>query len=407
MKNIKITLRIILTFTIVIIFTSCHAFRGLRWWYADLDDVNKFPSVELKKSAEPFEFTKTFEVEPNNACRLDTLLRNTNTVAFIVIRNDSVLYENYWDDYQPNSKIPSFSVAKSFVSTLVGIAIDEGFIKNTSEPITSYIPEWLEKGELYQKITIQDCLDMASGLDNGENYGGVNMFTPMVRMYYGTNLEKEIFNAEIGFPRGAFNYQSINTQVLAMVVERATGKKIQDYIVEKIWQPLGMKYDASWSVDSKKRETVKAFAALNAAPIDFAKLGRLFLNQGNWNGTQVISKDWVQTTTDFENLYQNGYKNQWWASVVTKIFTDSLKAVEYKNANLQTTKMSSKGNIHWLQDYGKAYRAEGILNQFIFVRPDKNLIIVRMGDYPESRIRVSNYESYWMNNLLGYVSELY
>ncbi|MFT5835057.1 MAG: CubicO group peptidase (beta-lactamase class C family), partial [Cognaticolwellia sp.] len=166
-------------------------------------------------------------------------------------------------------------------------------------------------------------------------------------------------------------------------------------------------YDASWSVDSKKRETVKAFAALNAAPIDFAKLGRLFLNQGNWNGTQVISKDWVQTTTDFENLYQNGYKNQWWASVVTKIFTDSLKAVEYKNANLQTTKMSSKGNIHWFQDYGKAYRAEGILNQFIFVRPDKNLIIVRMGDYPESRIRVSNYESYWMNNLLGYVSELY
>lgn len=403
----KKTLRLTLFIAIIAIFTGCHAFRGLRWWYADLGDVDKFPAVELKKSTTPFEFTKTLGIESNNAFRLDTLLKNTNTVAFIVIRNDSILYENYWDNYQFDSKIPSFSVAKSFVSTLIGIALDEGFIKNTNEPVANYITEWSKKGEAYQKITIQDCLDMASGLDNQENYGGVNMFTPMVRMYYGTNLEKEVLNAKIGSQRGKFDYQSINTQVLAMVVERATGKKVQDYLQEKIWQPLGMKYDASWSIDSKKQNTVKAFAALNAAPIDFAKLGRLFLKNGNWNGTQIIDENWVKTTTNPDTLLEKGYKNQWWASPITKIFMDSLAAVQYKNENPQTTELNSSKNIFWFQDYGKSYRAEGILNQFIFVRPDKNLIIVRMGDYPKGRIRVSPYEAYYMNNFLSYVSEMY
>lgn len=293
---------------ILFIFSACHVIRGLTYWYADLDDVNKFPSAALEKSTTPFQFTLADNYAPDKVKHLDTLLEGTNAVAFIVIRNDSILYENYWEGYGKNSNIPSFSVAKSFVSTLVGIAMDEGFIKNTAEPITNYIPELLENGKEYAKITIQDCLDMKSGLDNKENYSGVNMFSPMVEMYYGNNLEKSVFKAEIGSERGEFNYQSINTQVLGMIVERATKTKLQGYLQEKIWQPLGMQYDASWSVDSKKRNTVKAFAALNAAPLDFAKLGRLFLNNGNWNGEQIISKNWIEVTTNFDTLHQNGYK---------------------------------------------------------------------------------------------------
>ena len=404
MKNI---LKITLVICCLTLITACHVWRGARWWYADLDDVNKFDAVELTKSTTPFEFTKTDDIEPNNALKLDLLLENTNTVAFLVIRNDSILYENYWDNYQQDSKIPSFSVAKSFVSTLVGFAIDEGFIKNTSEPIINYIPELKNKGELYQKITIQDCLDMRSGFDNQENYGGVNMFTPMVRMYYGTNLEKEIFNVEFGSTYGEFNYQSINTQILGMIVERATNKKLYDYLEEKIWQPLGMQHDASWSIDSKKRKTVKAFAALNAAPIDFAKLGRLFLNKGNWNGEQLLSKSWIETTTNFDTLHEKGYKNQWWSASITKVFEDSTLAAAYKNNHSNIAGVYSNNGYHWVKDYGKAYRAEGILNQFIFVRPEKNLIIVRMGDYPEKRIRASNVESYWMDGFLGFVSEMY
>lgn len=403
----KIIIKFVVLIGIITLLTACHAFRGLRWWYADLGDVDRFDAVELTKSTKPFEFTNTFDVEAANATHLDTLLENTNTVAFLVIRNDSILYENYWDGYQPDSKIPSFSVAKSFTSTLVGIAIDEGFIKNTNEPITKYIPELSRLGVKYDKITIQDCLDMSSGLDNQENYGGVNLFAPMTRMYYGTNLEKEVLNVKIGFEKGTFNYQSINTQVLGMIVERATGKRLYEYLQEKIWQPLGTKYDASWSIDSKRRKNVKAFAALNAAPIDFAKLGRLFLNNGNWNGKQIISESWVNTTTDFETLHDKGYKNQWWASSITKIFTDSLAAVKYKSENLQTTVLRNSNGYFWFSDYGKAYRAEGILNQFIFVRPDKNLIIVRMGDYPDNKIRPTRFESYWMDNFLGYVSEVY
>lgn len=403
----KYIFRIIIVLTFLMIITACHVVRSLSWWYPDLDDVNKFPAVELQKSTNPFEFTKTYDIEPNNALKLDLLLANTNTVAFLVIRNDSILYENYWNDYQPNSKIPSFSVAKSFVSTLVGFALDDGYIKNTAEPIVNYIPELKKKGEQYEKITIQDCLDMRSGLDNQENYGGLNMFTPMVRMYYGTNLEKEVFNAQIGSEIGDFNYQSINTQVLGMIVERATKKKLYEYMQEKIWQPLGMKYDASWSVDSKKRKTVKAFAALNTAPIDFAKLGRLFLNKGNWNETQLLSKSWIETTTNFDTLYQKGYKNQWWSAAIPKVYDDSMKVVKYIENRQNISQIYSNNGYHWVYDYGLAYTAKGILNQFIFVRPDKNLIIVRLGNYPVNRIRVSPVENYWMDKFLGFVSEMY
>lgn len=400
-------LRIVLVFSCLGLLTACHAWRGIRWWYADLEDVNKFDAVELKKSNQPFEFIKTYDVEPNNTLKLDLMLENTNTVAFLVIRNDSILYENYWNGYEADSNIPSFSVAKSFTSTLVGFAIDEGFIKSTSEPIVNYIPELKKRGEYFEKVTIQDCLDMRSGFDNQENYGGINMFTPMVRMYYGTNLEKEVLNVQLGSEYGDFDYQSINTQILGMIVERATKKKLYEYLQEKIWQPLGMQYDASWSIDSKKRQTVKAFAALNAAPIDFAKLGRLFLNNGNWNGKQLLSKSWIESTTNFDELYEKGYKNQWWAASITKVFEDSTKAAAYKSNHPNVSGVYSNNGYHWVRDYNKAYLAEGILNQFIFVRPDKNLIIVRMGDYPDNRIRVSDVESYRMAGFLGAVSEMY
>jgi hypothetical protein len=114
----------LMLFSISILFSACYAWRGVRWYTADLEDVNIF-DADIKKSTQAFEFKSGKETESNNAYQLDTLLEGTNTVAFIVIRNDSILYENYWEGYQANSKIPSFSVAKSFVSTLVGIAIDE------------------------------------------------------------------------------------------------------------------------------------------------------------------------------------------------------------------------------------------------------------------------------------------
>jgi len=403
MKSIQYTFLLLIT----IILSSCYAIRGARYHEADIDDYKIFPSAQLTKSTTPFQFIAAQQPNSKLTQQLDDYLENTNTAAFIVIRNDSILYERYDEGFQKSAIIPSFSVAKSFTSTLLGIAIDEGYIKNTSEPITKYIPELIKKGEAYKLITIQDCLDMRSGLDNQENYSGYNVFTPMVRMYYGKNLNKEVFNVKLKGSRGSFNYQSINTQVLALIVERATGKKLQDYLQEKIWQPLGMQFDATWSLDSKKRNTVKAFAALNAAPLDFAKLGRLFLHDGkNQEGKQIISKNWVATTTNFAALKEMGYKNQWWSAGVAKVFTDSLQAVKYRIENPHTgTMQRSNMGYFWFQDYGKAYMAEGILNQFIYVRPDKNLIIVRNGDYSKKRIRVSKAENYSIEGFLGYVSD--
>jgi CubicO group peptidase (beta-lactamase class C family) len=247
---------------------------------------------------------------------------------------------------------------------------------------------------------------MRSGLDNQENYSGYNLFTPMVRMYYGNNLKKEVLNAKIGSQRGRFNYQSINTQVLGMIVERATGKKLQDYLQEKIWQPLGMQYDATWSLDSKRRNTVKAFAALNAAPLDFAKLGRLFLNNGkNHKGEQIISEQWVKTTTNFDTLKTLGYKNQWWATSISKVFDTKQEAEQYKAKHPHTSIINERNGKFYVYDNGKAYMAEGILHQFIYVRPDKNLIIVRNGDYPEGAYTISKTERYSTAGFLGFVSD--
>lgn len=402
MKNIIKTSIIICS---CFLLTACHALRGVRWWYADLNDVDKFDAVVLEKSTTPFSFFENNQKEPNP--QLDKYLENTNTAAFLVIRNDSILYEKYWEGFQRTSKIPSFSVAKSFVGTLIGFAIDDGFIESTADKVVQYIPELKENGLTYEDITIQDCLDMRSGFDNQENYGGVNMFSPMVRMYYGTNLEKEVFNVKIGSNQGEFNYQSINTQILGMIIERATQQSLQSYLHEKIWQPLGMQYEASWSIDSKKHNTVKAFAALNATPIDFAKLGRFYLNNGNWNGQQLLAESWIEATTDFDELFEKGYKNQWWSAAVTKVFQDSTLAETYRANNENVSRVYSNNGYFWVRDFNKAYFARGILDQFIFVRPDKNLIIVRMGDYPEHRIRFSNVESYWMDNFLGAVSELF
>ncbi len=336
---------------VLVFLSSCHVGRFFYWNFADLDDNKKFASRPILNNGENMrfqflsyanndQFVPPTTLNANKEISWQQFLKETKTVAFMVIRNDSILCEYYPQPqkYQKDTDIASFSVAKSFVGALVGIAVQEGFIKSTTEPIIKYLPELAGK-KGFEQITIQHVLDMRSGIKNNESY--INPFGDVAKYYYGRNLKKYIKQLKVKkAPDTEFDYISVNTQILSLIVERATQQPIEKYLEAKIWQPLGMEFPASWSVDSRKHQTVKSFCCLNAKMRDFAKFGRLYLNKGIWDNTQIINADWINKTAQ-RNGYN--YSNQWW------------------------------------QTGANDYFAQGILGQYIYLHPQKNMIILRFG----------------------------
>ena len=354
MKSAQKIVILPLILIIVSLFSSCHVVRFFIWNFADIHDYKKFPKTEMPEKGQPFVF---FTADKNAKARLPSqvkvkhkkydfhgFLEKTKTVAFIVIRNDTVLSEEYLKGYSQSSIVPSFSMSKSFVSMLLGIAIDEGAIKDVHEPITKYLPQLTNPG--FDKITIENLLDMQSGIKFNEGY--INPFGDVAKFYYGVNLKKYITKLKIDIEPGKdFEYRSVNTQLLGMIVERAVHKSLADYMEEKVWRYIGPEYDASWSVDSRRDNEIKAFCCFNARPRDFAKIGRLYLQNGNWNGQQVVPESWVKKSLAVSMDKNDGiYSYQWW---------------------------------HTQGGKSPDFFAQGLLGQFIYVYPEKHIIIVRLG----------------------------
>jgi CubicO group peptidase (beta-lactamase class C family) len=343
-RQIRLGLLMIITSTLL---TSCQLGRFVFYNFADIKDHKKFQSRPLTANASSFHFQTTnkgkFPKELNNI-PFDKYLEDNKTVAFLIIKNDTIQYEKYFKGYDKESIVPSFSMAKSVTSILIGCAIDEGLIKSVDEPITNYIPELTKNG--FDKVTIKHLLQMTSGIKFNESY--VNPFGDAASFYYGLNLRKEIGKIKLKTEPGKkFEYVSGNTQLLGLVLERSLKEKtITSYLQDKIWTPLEMEYDASWSIDRKKNGLEKTFCCLNARARDFAKIGRLYKNKGNWNGKQIVSQKWVEESTklDTSEGSANFYQYQW-----------------------------------WLPTPNEDFMAEGILGQFVYVNPSKDLIIVRLG----------------------------
>ena len=368
-----------------LLFSGCHVGRFFKWNFADTRDQYKFKSAEVAAAATPFQFiaptADTSQLRYPRSLTLngtrwnfEELLEADKTAAFLIIHKDTLVYEKYFGKYSQSTPHTSFSVAKSFVSALVGIAIAEGKIEGVDEPITNYI-NFKHPG--FEKVTIQHLLDMRSGIAYNESY--VNPFSDVAKHYYGLNLDKFIYKLKMEYEPGTrFRYSSINTQLLAAIVEKATGRKIYDYLEEKIWQPLGMEYDATWNVDGKKTMTAKAFCCINARARDFAKFGRLYLNKGNWNGQQVVPESWVEASTTFDSTYTRFYyKNQWWHSAESEILTDSTSLIEPYHIYERTAE--SGETTKYVTRPGEAYWAQGILGQYIYVHPENEVIVVRLG----------------------------
>lgn len=364
----------------MILFESCYVGRAYKYRKFNLEDLEKLDAVQLPPSPKPFVFAYDTAGRSSLAAYLDSNLSGSRTYAFLVIQNDSIIYERYFGAVNESSKLPSFSVAKSFVSALIGIAIEEGFIKNVNDPVTAYLPSMGKVDKGYEQVTIQHLLDMRSGVKSNENYS--NPFSDVLKMGFARNVARTALKTKLATAPGTFDYRSVNTQLLALVLEKATGRSLQDYAKEKLWGPLGMEFMASWNDDKKDR--VRAFCCINAAARDFAKFGMLYLKQGNWEGKQVVPGSWVKRSVDPDTLRLNDqYKNQWWSDVSRKGFTELSKAKEFaalhSSSDIKTIVTQGKPDYFVVYYPSGAYHAEGILGQFIYVNPSKNLVIVRMG----------------------------
>lgn len=366
--------------TTLLFLAACVPLRSIRYLVPDSRDSAKFNNVTIQKSATPFHFKNNY---PNTTytklkTRLDTSLIGTKTSVFLVIKNDSIIYQYLSEGNSLASKQPSFSLAKSFVGTLIGIAVDRGEIKSTDELVIKYLPKLAKNDERFNRLTIQHVLDMRSGFNFNER--SFNPFSKIVRSYYGADLRKMVGKLKMkNEPGKVFEYQSINTQVLAFVLERATGKNIQTLLQERLWKPLGAESDALWSLDNK--DNIKAFCCINATALDFAKIGRLYLNGGNWEGQQIVSKKWVDITTNPDTLTKRRYKNQFWATRDFKYFKDSVSAVNSltKEKLSYPVEKSPDGRYFYAK---KVYdfKAQGMFGQSVYVNPQNKVIIVRLGN---------------------------
>jgi CubicO group peptidase (beta-lactamase class C family) len=342
--------------------------RVLRWGDSDVYDYQKFPEHTLEISDSPFEFSLNpdedrvrtqFELVAGMD-DFDSFLAKKRTQAFIVIRDDAFLYEEYFNGASRDTTVTSFSTAKSFTSTLIGIAISEGYIHSVNDPITDYLPELAERDPAFKDITIRDLLMMSSGIKYVE-FPFVN--GDDAKTYYFPNLRQlALEDTRItGVPGETFHYNNYHPLLMGMILERATGTSVANYLQEKIWKPIGMQYPGSWSLDENGLEKMES--GINARTIDFAKFGRLFLHNGNWNGVQVVPAEWVaeatqaDTSVDYENYYYDRF-----------IFANGQGYYKYMWWGIQRDE----------QNYD--FMALGNHGQFIYISPQKNLIILRFGE---------------------------
>ena len=325
--------------------------------FLNMDKI--FPTREIKASKNPKPLKRNiktlpetffFEGEEKN---LQEYLDYFWSDGMIVLHKNEMVYENYWLGNNENKRHISWSVAKSFISALVGIAYEEGLIDSLDDPVTKYLDDFKETG--YDGVTIKDILQMSSGVlfneDYADNDSDINRFGRAVAT--GTSMRD--FSKTLTRERepGTYmHYVSINTQVLGFLLQEVTNKSISQYLYDKIWNPLGMEDSAYFILDDVKDEF--ALGGLNATLRDYAKFGLLYLQNGRWNDNQIISKQWIEDSHSTDGIHlvpgeretsSNpwGYGYQWWVPG----FPDT------------------------------DYTASGVYNQYIYIDPLSEIVIAK------------------------------
>jgi len=324
--------------------------RALIYQQVNIDDYKIFHNRTVKAGTpQPWRLHEKYNSYQLTNDQLK-YFNDFRTVAFLVVKDTALLFESYWDGYGKDSYSNSFSMAKSIVSLLMGCALSDGYVKSIDEPVGNYLPEFAEGDKA--KITIKHLLTMSSGLSWDESYS--TLFSLTTQGYYGKNLPKLVLNQTVvKEPGKTFEYRSGDTQLLSLIIEKATGKTLADYASEKIWSKIGAEHDALWCLD-RKDGVEKAFCCFNTNARDFARFGQLVLNGGRWNGEQIVPEEYLnESLTPASYLFDpetnrnvDFYGYQWWMINV---------------------------------DGYKTWYARGLLGQYIFVIPSLNAVVVRLG----------------------------
>ncbi len=313
-----------------------------------LDWVRKpAQAFRLKEPVAPFALTYTAN---NKTYSLDDYLQQGDVLGFLVMKDDQIIYEKYLHDSVPEDRFLSMSISKSLVSVLVGVAVDEGKIHSVDDPVLQYLPYL--KDSAYKDASLKNLLQMASGILFNEDY--LDQKADVHRLIFDIIRGGEPFK-EIAVslkseraPGTAFHYQSINTQMLGLVLEKATGKPLNKYAEEKLWKKIGAESD-SFFYESKNQPEICAFGCFNATLRDYARFGLMAMNYGTLGGTRVVSDLWMHESTTAPS-FNPGYGYQWW--------------------------LTPNSPDH-------AFRAVGIYGQTVYINPAKHVVIAQFRALPK------------------------
>jgi CubicO group peptidase (beta-lactamase class C family) len=293
----------------------------------------------------------------NQSIPLKEYLKNGAVNAFIVIRHDSILYEKYDKGYRDSTLTTIFSGAKSMISIMIGQALNDHSIKSLNEKVTEYIPE-LKSNPAFEEITLKNLLDMKSGLEFQDAVGGIvkAFFSDEAKYYYTDDMEAQLLKVKlVNKPGTVWKYKSIDPIVLGWVLQKATGKSVAQYFEANVWKEIGTQYNVTWGLDQVNGLTNTA-SRFQVTAIDFAKIGRLYLNKGKYNGKQIVPESWV---------------NQ------------SINIGAEKPASAKGWQKSAHHYLWWIPQEGDNgdYAAEGMLGQRLYIDPKTNTIIVQFADH--------------------------
>ena len=341
----------------VVVFDLFYLVSGIKQTYfrgetsAQIDDFKFFNTRSvLAPDPKPIPLGFNYISDVKNDSLLD-VLNSIETTAFLIIKDDSIRVEKYWNGGGVDSLSNSFSIAKSIMSLLVGCAIDSGYIQSVDQSVFDFLPDFSPYKN--QDVKIRHLLEMSSGFNWLENYKRPISVT--ARAYYDNNLLKVLLKKNFSSPSGVvYNYNSGNTQLLGFILSRATGKTVSEFASEVLWSKVGATRNAVWSLDSKNGFE-KTFCCFNSNARDFSKIGLLMLNKGSFMGEGVVSEDYINWLLSKPELYEkidsfnnvvDYYSNSWWLA-------------EVKNYSV--------------------FYARGFNGQYIVVIPELNLVFVRLG----------------------------
>jgi CubicO group peptidase (beta-lactamase class C family) len=353
-KKKKIIAGLLMTTAIITVIACSNSYLGryIRWNFPDVYDLNKFPSIPIYHGKKPRQFVESLNLNLTDmmlkhegaTVQLKELLHQSKTRAFIVLRNDTIIAESYPLGDSRETLFKSYSMTKSALSLLIGIAIREKRINNVNDSIGDYVKDL---PPAIAQLTIKECLQQTTGIRYNESYWP---WSDEPRWYYTTDARALTKRVEIDKTRPAV-YENVeyNVLLLGMMLENATGVSISSYLQEKIWTRAGMEHDASFSIDSEKNQFEKVGDGFNARAMDMVRLGKLLLDSGVYQGKSIIPGDWIAESTSFEKSIPSNWSN------------------------------TNYNYLWWVLKNGDYY-ANGHFGQYIYVSPRTKTVIVRLGE---------------------------